>query len=206
MTRLIQWTMACIVGGSFLAGAARAEEPPAIDPFGPRAEPREDAVPGYLELSDGTIRPGQIFLTRDHGLKVFDEQQQRQREISLRVIRGIDCVILREWLEKEWRFKANASDEKYYTGRSYPVREYVHIVSLVNGPSIRGPLSAIIYVQAEGADMPERFLLHKRDKGDPGQDLSALVHVRSIHLGEKALQEGKHKAAQPRTPPATRGR
>ena len=44
---------------------------------------------------------------------------------------------------------------------------------------------------------PERYLLHKRDKGDPGTDLKSLVYVRSIQLGAKALEEGKRKAAGP---------
>ena len=40
-----------------------------------------------------------------------------------------------------------------------------------------------------------RYLLHKRDKGEPGTDLKSLVYVRLIQLGPKALEEGKRKAA-----------
>ena len=35
-----------------------AEEPPAINPFKTQPAEREDAVPGYVELSDGSIHPG----------------------------------------------------------------------------------------------------------------------------------------------------
>ena len=41
-----------------------------------------------------------------------------------------------------------------------------------------------------------RFLLHKRDKGEPGTDLKSLVYVRSIQLGDKALEEAKSRAAR----------
>lgn len=189
--RLLAWTMIGLV-----LPAVAGEEPPALDPFAPQPETRQDSVPGYVELSDGTIRPGRLFLTRDHRLKVFDDKEERQRQVPLQAIRRIDCSVVKEWMEKEWRFKENASDEKLYTGRSYPVREYLHVVTLANGRTLRGPLSCILYVQAEGEDEPERFLLHKRDKGDPGTDLKALVYVRTVRLGAEALEEGKRKARQ----------
>ena len=59
----------------------------------------------------------------------------------------------------------------------------------------QGTLSGIVYVRADPAADPERYLLHKRDKGDPGTDLKSLVYVRSIQLGAMALEEGKRKAA-----------
>ncbi len=181
-----------------LSRTAPAQEPPSLNPFGTSAEqkPRDDSMPGYLETSDGRVHPGQLFLTRDARLKIYDEERKRQREIPLKAITRIDCVILKEWLEKEWRFKENASDEKYFTGRSYPAREYSHKITLQNGQSIAGTLSAIVYVQADPSKDPERYLLHKRDKGNLGTDLKALVYVRSIQLGEKALEEGKRQAAK----------
>ena len=174
-------------------------EPPALNPFGSRAEredqKRDDAVPGFVELSDGKIHPGQVMLTRDARLKIFDEQQKKHREIPLRLIKRIDCRVLKEWVEQEWRFKENASDEKYFTGRSYPSREYIHKITLQNGQKIEGTLSGIVYVRADPDAELERYLLHKRDKGNPGTDLKSLVYVRSIQLGAKALEEGKRRAA-----------
>ncbi len=178
---------------------AQQSEPPALNPFGSRAEredqKRDDAVPGFVETSDGKIHPGQVMLTRDARLKIFDEQQKKHREIPLRAIKRIDCAVQKEWVEQEWRFKANASDEKYFTGRSYPSREYTHKITLQNGQKIEGTLSGIVYVRADPDAELERYLLHKRDKGNPGTDLKSLVYVRSIQLGAKALEEGKRKAA-----------
>ncbi len=178
---------------------AQQSEPPAINPFGSRAERtgqgRDDGFPGFLELSNGRVHPGQIRLTRDARLKIYDDQQKKHREIPLKAIKRIDCTVQKEWLEQEWRFKENASDEKYFTGRSYPVREYGHKLTLQNGQKIEGSLSGIVYVQTEQAVEPLRFLLHKRDKGEPGTELKSLIYVRSIQLGPKALEEGKHRAA-----------
>ena len=108
------------------AARGRQSKPPALNPFGSRAEredqKRDDAVPGFVEMSNGTLQ---------------------------------------------------------------------------NGQKIEGTLSGIVYVRADPAAEPERYLLHKRDKGDPGTDLKSLVYVRSIQLGAKALEEGKRKAAGP---------
>ena len=186
---------ALIVVGGILISPVWGDEPPAINPFGPRTQTREDAVPGYLELSDGSVHPGRLYLTRDARLKIFDNKEKRFREVPLRAVQRIDCTVQREWVEKEWRFKENASDEKYYTGRTYPAREYLHTITLSDGRTIRGPLSGIVYVQDEAGGEAERCLLHKRDKGEPGSDLKELVYVRSIRVGEKALEEGKRKAA-----------
>jgi hypothetical protein len=139
---------------ALLCCAARGGEPPAINPFGPRTQVREDAVPGSLELSDGTVHVGRLYPTRDARLKIFDDKQQQHREIPLRAVRRIDCKVQAEWMEKAWRFKENANDAKYYTGRTYPVREYVHTITLIDGRTIRGPLSAIVYVQPGGQGDP----------------------------------------------------
>ena len=196
---------------------APGQEPPAINPFGPVRHEREDAIPGYVEMSDGTVYAGAVYLTRDKRLKIYDETLKRQREIPLRVVKQIECKVLKEWMEKEWRFKELALNEKYYTGRSYPSREYVHTVTLQDDRTISGPLAEIIYVKpyldykatAPGGYRPEaepqRFLLHKRDKGEVDTDLKSLAYVRLIKLGEEALEEGRRKAARHRPKRKTSG-
>ncbi len=106
-------------------------------------------MPGCIELSDGSIHPGLIYLTRDKRLKIYDEQLQRQREIPLRVVKQIDCAVKKEWMEREWKYKETTSDEKMYTGRSYPAREYLHTITLRDGRTITGPLAEIVYVQPQ---------------------------------------------------------
>jgi hypothetical protein len=173
-------------------------DPPELNPFGPEAgaAERQDAVPGYIELSDGTIRAGRIYLTRDARLRIFDARTERQRDVPLQAVRRLDCTIQREWLEPQWRFKENASNEKVFTGRSYPAREYLHTITLSDGRTLEGPLSALVYVAPESGGEPEKFLLHKRDKGPVGMTLASLVYVRSIRLGDEALREAKTRAAR----------
>lgn len=179
-----------IVAGVAMAG----EEPPALNPFGPRQETREDALPGFVELSSGKVYAGQVYLTRDARLQIFDGELQRQREVPLNAIAKIECHVDKEWLEREWRFRENANDEKVYTGRSYPARVYSYILTLKDGRKISGPLSGILYVASEGEAKPVKLLLHKRDKGEVGADLNSLVYVRSAEFGEEALRRGKAAA------------
>jgi hypothetical protein len=55
--------------------SALAGEPPALNPFQPGPSEREDAIPGYVEMSDGRICYGRLYLTRDARLKVYDAAQ-----------------------------------------------------------------------------------------------------------------------------------
>jgi hypothetical protein len=200
--------------GSWLIGSpiGQAAEPPAINPFEPARAEREDALPGCLELSNGSIRPGMIYLTRDARLKIYDEQLERQREVPLTAVKQIECKVKKEWMEKEWKFKETTNDEKIYTGRSYPSREYLHTITLNDDRTITGPLSAIVYVKPQAkksnptdpsGEEPEaeRFLLNKRNKGEPGQTLKSLVYVQRIKLGKDALEDGLKKAEQSRVKP-----
>ena len=110
---------------------------------------------------------------------------------------------------KEWKFKETTSDEKIYTGRSYPAREYLHTITLHDGRTITGPLAAIVYVQPQQYDSSqpsehaepkaERFLLNKRNKGELGQELKSLVYVKRIKLGKEALEEGEEEDEADRT-------
>lgn len=142
--RIVLCTAALIVAWR---AAASGDEPPALNPFGPTPATRDDALPGRVELSDGSVHAGMIHLTRDKRLQIYDQQAQRQREVPLQAVRRIECAVKWERLERQWKFKETTSDEKLYTGRSYPAREYVHTITLRDGRTISGPLAAIVYVE-----------------------------------------------------------
>jgi len=191
-----------------ISSSAAADEPPALNPFQPNAASgdREDVLPGYLELSDGTVYFGRLYLTRDHRLKLNDDEMKRQREIPLRAVKQIDCKVLKEWMEKEYRFKELALNEKMYTGRQYPTRLYEHLVTLQDGRTITGGLSGVVYVlpgefgpDSTGGLRPDpepiHFMIHKRDKGNPGDTLKKLLYVKTIKLGDDAMKEGRAKAS-----------
>ena len=50
-----------LFAGGLLAQRILADEPPVINPFGPGRTQREDAVPGYVELSDGKVCRGRCI-------------------------------------------------------------------------------------------------------------------------------------------------
>jgi hypothetical protein len=191
---LFWWMFAAIASGSI---ASAQDDPPALNPFGASATAgsRPDAIAGSISLSDGSRHKGRIYLTRDARLRVFDATTKRVREVPLSAIRRVDCAVTKEWLEPEWRFEANASDKKVFTGRSYPARTYTHTITLKDGRTLSGPLSAIVYVKAEGDSEARRFLLHDRDKGEVNAGLKDLIHVKSIDLGSS-----DEKAPAPTTP------
>ncbi len=182
-----------------------AEEPPTISPFGPVRRDRDDAIPGYVEMSDGTVYAGNVYMTRDKRLKL-EQNNEKQREIPLRVVSQIECRVVKEWIEKEWKFKELANDEKMYTGKSYPARIYEHTLTLRDGRTLTGNLAEVLYVQplAEAESGPlgdaskleaQRLILNKRAKGENGRDLKSLKYVKLVKLGKEALEEGREKAA-----------
>jgi len=197
-----------LLSGWLLAGQAavgQVEEPPAINPFGKRSRVREDAVPGYIEMSDGKVYVGRIYLTRDARLRIYDDRLKRQRDVPLRVVKQITSQVQKEWMEKEWRFREAANATKVYTGRSYPARIYVHTIELKDGRKITGPLSALVYLRPEDGGRAKKFILHKRHKGEVGQTLAQLVYVKRIKLGEAALAEGKRRLAKQKESEARKG-
>ena len=146
-----------------------------------RAAQREDAVPGYVELSDGKICRGQVYLTRDAKLKIYDEKLQRQREVPLSAVKQIDCKVKKEWMEKEWKFKELAKDEKMFTGRTYPSREYVHTITLTDGRTITGELSAIVYVEPPQSATPSRARSARRSRSKNSSSTSG-TRVKSARI------------------------
>jgi hypothetical protein len=183
-----------------------AADPP--NPFETTREERTDVVDGAVHLSNGTVVRGKVYLTRGYDLRIYDAKREEFRNVPLRAVEEINCQVEKEWLEREWRFKENANDEKIYTGRTYPSRIYTHQIKLTRGDVMSGPLGVVVYVAPDSAPgqvndqaKPQRFMLHKRDKGEPGQTLSDLVYVQKIVLGAAAAaNESPEKTAKP-TPP-----
>ncbi|MDR1964523.1 MAG: hypothetical protein LBQ50_12150 [Planctomycetaceae bacterium] len=188
-----------------------AEEPPALsNPLSKRREVdvREDTVPGYVEMSNGEVFPGLLYITRDKRLEIFDVELKRQRTIPITKIAKIECNVEKEWLEKIWRFKELASDEKMYTGETYPCRIFTYTITLDDGREIEAPMSGLIFVQElEPGETPEvghiperdaaRLYFHKRqaEKTDVGKKLADIHYTKLVKIGDDALEEGNKKAA-----------
>ena len=217
--RLLPMTVVLLFSVAFAVA-----EPQALNnPLGRReSSVREDTMPGYIEMSNGEIFPGLLYITRDRRLEIYDVELKRQRTIPIGRIATIETNVEREWMEKEWRFKELASDEKMFTGKEYPSRMFTYTLTFDDGRELEGPLSGIIYVQRleEGEDASvghiperdaERYYFRKRDseKTNVGKKLPDIHYVKFVKLGDEALEEGLKKAAaignskrNAKTPPA----
>ena len=176
-----------------MAGPARCEEKPKDDgrdidyveeapdkeapapPVGRDAPPPPDSVSGLLALSSGDRVEGLVHLTRDKTLDFFDPAKKKLLHVRLDELTHIEQKPVNERMEKEWRWKENANDEKVYTGREYPMRELETTLHFKDGRTLTGPLTALVFVR--NANGEQRFILHKRQKGEPGQKSADLVYV-----------------------------
>ena len=134
-----------------------------------------------IVLSDGATLAGLTWTTPGKPVRLWDDVKKQYVDLSLEMIASMEADIVWERDEAEWRFKTSGSDEKLYTGKTYPARETQYKVTLTNGDTLTGGIVAPIYVkQADGAT--KQFVLNKRAKGEVGQTLKELVYVRSIRV------------------------
>ena len=169
---------------------AQKPEKPAVNPFGAPGSgiARQDAVPGYLELSSGLKVPGRLFTTRAARLKIYNLDREIYEYVPVPALKSIDTVIEWERMDKEWRFKEAGNPEKVYSGREYPVRKVCYVLTLLNDHKIRGHiLGQPLYVMHN--DKADRFLLHDRDKGAMGQTLADIPYIKHVELGPEAYNQ-----------------
>ncbi|NOZ23596.1 MAG: hypothetical protein GXP25_21175 [Planctomycetes bacterium] len=172
--------LACLLVPCVAAHLA-AQEP--VNPFKPRKKTRADSRPGTVTMSNGDVYKGQIYVTRDKRLRVFDTAAKLYRDIPLVAMKEIEITVEKEGMEKEWRWKEGGSNVKVYTGKAYPWREYLTTVTLTNDQKITGHLKATpVYVETGGKK--EKLIIHGKNKGELGQKLSDLVYIKKIVFGE----------------------
>lgn len=202
----------CVFLLTGMVSLAEAREPQTVNPFGQRPDQDSDereVYPGYVEMSDGEIFPGFLYLTRDARLSMYDKEHQRKRQIPLARVASLEAVIKEERMEKEWRFKELASNEKMYTGREYPMRQVDYKCTFTDDRTLTAPLACLFFFQPleKGDDAstgykpevdPIRFpLFDRQGKADThnGMTLKEMVYVKAIYFGEEALEKGIKKAA-----------
>jgi len=168
---------------------AKPADKPASNPFASAGGfNRQDAVPGYLELSSGLKVPGHIFTTRAARLKVYNLDREIYEYVPVPALKSIDAEVEWERMDPEWRFKEAGSPEKVYSGRENPVRKVCYTLTLLNDHKIRGHiLGQPLYVAHN--DKADRFLLHDRDKGAMGQTLKDIPYIKHVELGPEAYNQ-----------------
>lgn len=206
MMLALMLTSVCVSGVQYVAAEARPDEPdieyvedepgkdedekPA-DPFGRRRRKRPDAVIGTVRLSNGGKLNGEIYLTRDRKLRFYHRQEKKLLLLTLAELDHVECRVVVERMQPEWRWKENANDEKVYTGKHYPMREYETVLHFKNGRTLVGDCTALIYVRNENGEV--RFIIHKRQKGKVGQKLSDLVYVKLVDFRKPTGPDEKKK-------------
>lgn len=167
---------------SCLAVPGEGQEPP-VNPFKPRAAARTDARPGTVALSNGEVYKGQVYITRDKQLRIYDTAAKVYRDIPLVAVKEIRIGVEKEGIEKEWRWKEGGSDVKVYTGKSYPWREYITTIVLTNNQKIVGHLKATP-VGVDCGGERKKLIVHGKNKGELGETLADLVYIKSIVFDE----------------------
>jgi len=172
---------------------ASKESAPA-NPFGKPAPGGSDALPGVVELSDGTLLPGLIYLTRGKDVEIFDtakKGEKKQRRILLAAVRTIETIVEWERMDPEWRFKTAGDPEKVYTGKSYPNRMLSYRVTLGDERVVEGHIAGQpLYVQPSEGKL-RLLVLHKRHKGPVDTKFKDLVYVSRVRLGDQARKKAE---------------
>ena len=152
---------------------------------------RDDALPGVIELSDGTQLPGGIFTTRNKPWVVWVAKKKRWRRIPPLCVLSITAVVVQEKMELKWRWKAMGEPEKVYTGEKYPFRRFLWKFHLIDGTYITGSVKGQpIWVETpDGTKTSGPFILHERSKGSTSQKLSDLIYVKKVVISRKMMEK-----------------
>lgn len=154
--------------------------------------PRDYAVAAAVSTSDGKSASGLLYTTLGKPLKIYDRAKEKFVSFTLKEISRIDVAVEIEKEEPYWYWKESGSDEKVYTGKSYPWRKYVTTVTFPGGKKITGTLSGLLYLEKNGKKT--RHILYERQKGKEGQKPKDLVYVTSVAVTPDDI--GEHKDNQ----------
>jgi hypothetical protein len=156
-------------------------DPPATQPAALVNKSRRDgARQAILTLSDGKVVKGALTTTPDRPIRLWDDSIKDYRDIPFHLIKSASAKVLWERDEPEWTFRESGSDVKIFTGKTYPARETVYVVTLINDQQFTGGVVAPLYYGSDNDS--HTYVLHKRAKGDVGQKLAELVYVKRVEF------------------------
>jgi len=178
---ILLWAGLAVVGAVALAVGASADDD--VSPGAPAW-----ALPGVIELSDGTIIAGMLWTAGDEPLEVYVEAEKRWRRVPLAAALSITAVVVAERMENVWRWRATGDPQKVYTGEQYPFRRFEWTVKLADASEITGTIKGqAIHVVALAGPADSR-ILSERTKGEVGQELDDLVYARRIIISREAME------------------
>jgi hypothetical protein len=163
--------------------SAEQDNPPAVTSAVP-----DFALPGAIEMSDGSVLAGHVATTGDGPLNVWVESERRWRIVPPAAVLGMSAKIVKEEMFAQWRLKGVGEPEKVFTGKAYPLRQLEWTLVLADGSTMTGVIKGQpLYVYpATGGDF-KTVILPDRQKGNIGQKLTDLVYPKTIIFSRKAI-------------------
>jgi hypothetical protein len=156
----------------------RTATAPASSPLTNRNAPSVRSA--TITLSDGTKLTGPLTTTPLKPLRMYVEETKEYVDVPIDDIASMKAAVVWERDEKEWQFKLSGSDEKVYSGKTYPARETTYTIKTMEGKEISGSIAAPLYLKR--GDESKTLVLHKRDKGEVGQTLKQLIYVKEVQF------------------------
>lgn len=150
---------------------------------------REDALPGVIELSDGSVMPGWLCTTGEKDLEVYQEALKQWQQVPLLAVLSIQAVVKEETMELRWRWKGMGQVEKEYTGAKYPFRRLTWRVRLIDGTTVEGVIRGQPLTLEPVAGGPRRtFVLAEQQKGRDDQTLADLPYLRRAIVSRRLME------------------
>jgi len=152
-----------------------------VDPLGTikSRAPAESRL-GTITLNTGKTLEGRIWTTLQTPLRVFIDGEKAYRDVDFATITKAQVLVDSEKLELDWRWKKEGSDEKVFSGKSYPNVEARYKFTLVNGQTLEGGVVTPIYI--EDAKGRQVLVMDKKYRGPLDSQLKDLVYIKTLEL------------------------
>jgi hypothetical protein len=164
--------------------AAPATEPTALDSD---ITPPSDARTGTITLSDDTPFNGPIWTTPHKPFRIWVDADKTYHDLDLASVQQIDVVVDSARDEPEWRWLKEGSDQKVYSGKTYPALILRYRFTLSDRSTVTGAVTAPIYCVSEGK--LRTLPLYKTYNGPIGKTLNDVAYIKQITLGPIAATD-----------------
>ncbi len=152
-------------------------------PFAREEVPREERW-GTVWLSDGTKFEGPLHLTMARDLTVYDDEEKEWKQFKLSELQRVSFGVEKTEEVPVWRWKEGGSDEKVYTGESYPNLTLWCEAVTSSEEKARGHVLGTV-IHGEGEKEKKKFILRKYVRGKTGETPEQVVYPREIVFHEK---------------------
>src|SRR4051812_22169322 len=130
----LDWMLSHATTAPATTQAATAPVSPLVD------RQQQKSCTGTITLSDGSKLHGEITTTAGKPLRVYDEAAKQYIDVPMENVASIKASVVWERDEKEYQFKLSGSDEKVYSGKTYPARELSYTVVTTDGNKVSGSI------------------------------------------------------------------